>query len=208
MGKMFSADGPVFRFLDKTVNVIFLNILWVIFSLPVITAGASTTAMFSVMMKMARDREGYMWKGFWKAFKENFKQATKIWLVFLAVISIIVFDIYAFYVLLDLSFGRYIGALLIGILIIVLFGLVYVFPLQAQFENKVKQTIINAFYISSRNVAWTVLLMFIYALTAFAMYLFWAIAGWCIVGIGAYVCSKIYNRIFRRYIPEDKRDDY
>jgi len=208
MGKMFSMDGPLFKFLDKTVNLIFLNILWIIFSIPVITVGASTTAMFSVMMKMARDREGYMWQGFWKAFKENFKQSTKIWLIFLAAMSIVAFDIYAFYMLLDLSFGKYIGAILIGVFIILAFGLVYVFALQAQFENKIKQTIINAFLMAAKHIAWTILLLFIWLLTIFAVYLFWAIAGWCIIGIGAYMCSKIYNKLFRRYIPEELRDDY
>ena len=85
MDKLFDLDNPFFRFISKLVDVIWLNILWLIFSIPMVTIGASTTAMFSVTMKMARDKEGYVFQGFWKAFKENFKQATIIWIILLIV---------------------------------------------------------------------------------------------------------------------------
>lgn len=208
MDKIFSTDGPLFKFLEKAVNVIFLNILWLIFSIPVITIGAATTAMYSVMMKMARDREGYIFKSFWKAFKENFRQSTAIWLIVIAVSTIVCADIYFFFTVEWGSIGKCLGAVFIGIAIIVAFGIMYVFPLQAQFENKIKQTVINALLVASKHFAWTMLLFLIHIITAFAVYLFWYAAGWCIIGIGAYLCALIYNRIFRKYIPEELRDEY
>ena len=97
MDKLFSTDGKLFRGLEKVVNVVYLNILWILFSIPIVTIGASTTAMFSVMMKMARDREGYIFKSFWKAFKENFKQSTVIWIIIIVVGTFLVADMYYFF---------------------------------------------------------------------------------------------------------------
>ncbi|MBQ9765906.1 MAG: DUF624 domain-containing protein [Lachnospiraceae bacterium] len=207
MDKFFSTEGKFFRGLEKIVNVVYLNILWIIFSLPIITIGASTTALFSVMMKLARDREGYIFQGFWKAFKENFKQSTLIWLIDMAIATFLVADMYFFFNV-EWSSGRYIGMIFIGVTVIFILGLLYMFPLQAQFENKVKQTIRNAFFLASKHFSYSVLLLFILLLTIFLMYLFWYIAGWCIIGIGAFVSAHIYNRIFKKYIPEELRDEY
>ena len=89
MGKIFDMDNPVFRTISKLVDLIWLNIIFIIFSLPVVTIGASVTALMSVTMKMARDREGYMWAGFWKSFKENFKQSTIIWIIMILVATVL-----------------------------------------------------------------------------------------------------------------------
>ena len=97
MGKIFDMDNPVFRTISKLVDLIWLNIIFIIFSLPVVTIGASVTALMSVTMKMARDREGYMWAGFWKSFKENFTQSTIIWIIMILVVTVLGTDIYFFY---------------------------------------------------------------------------------------------------------------
>ena len=96
MGNLFNFDNPFFRTINKLVDVVWLNIIFVVFSLPVFTIGASVTAMMSVTMKMARDKEGYMWQGFWKAFKQNFKQSTIIWLLVILVSVVLGTDIYFF----------------------------------------------------------------------------------------------------------------
>ncbi len=207
MEKLFSTDGKFFRGLEKTVNVVYLNVLWIIFSVPIITIGASTTAMFSVMMKMARDKEGYIFQGFWKAFKDNFKQSTFIWLIIILLGTFLTTDLYFFFTI-DWEPGKYIGMVLVGFIIVFILGVIYVFPLQAQFENKIKQTIMNALFLASKHFGWSMLLLFIYLLTAFLLYLFWYVAGWCIIGIGAYICSRIYNKIFMKYIPEELHDEY
>ena len=58
--KIFAFDGPVYRGLEKLFNVMLLHILWVICSIPLITIGASTTALFAVMLKLVKGEEGYI----------------------------------------------------------------------------------------------------------------------------------------------------
>ena len=79
--KFMSVDSKLFKGLNKVLDIMYLNLLWILFSIPIITIGASTTAAYQVGMKMVRDEEGYIGRGFWKAFKENFKQSTIVWII-------------------------------------------------------------------------------------------------------------------------------
>ena len=85
-------DNGVTRFLGKVADFMFLNLLWIVCSIPIITIGASTTAMYSVMLKLVKNEEGYIVKGFLKAFKENFRQSTLMWLLYLVFGIVIVVD--------------------------------------------------------------------------------------------------------------------
>ena len=89
-------DNPIMRGMGRLADFIILNLLWVVCSIPIITIGASTTALYTVMLKLVKNEEGYIAKGFLKAFKENFKQATVIWLILLVAGLLIGFDLYFF----------------------------------------------------------------------------------------------------------------
>ena len=72
--KFFSTDGSLYKFLTRLWDMIKLNLLWILFSLPIVTMGAATVAVYSVTLKMVDDTEGYVGRQFIKAFKENWKQ--------------------------------------------------------------------------------------------------------------------------------------
>ena len=74
-------DNRIIRILTTLCDFLILNILWLVCSVPVITAGASTTALYSVMFKIIKKEEGDIIKSFLKAFRQNFKQSTIIWLL-------------------------------------------------------------------------------------------------------------------------------
>ena len=90
---IFNMDGPVFRFLNKMADLCILNLIFLLCCLPIITIGASVTALYSVTLKMSRDQEGYIARSFFKAFKANFKQATSIWIPSLLLLFIMLADI-------------------------------------------------------------------------------------------------------------------
>ena len=81
---LFNYDNPVWRFIGKLGDLIILNVLWIVCSIPIFTIGASTTAVYYVTLKMVRDEEDSTIKSFFRSFKSNFKQATAIWLILLA----------------------------------------------------------------------------------------------------------------------------
>lgn len=76
-------DNIFIRILSRIFDLIVLNILWAVFCLPIVTIGASTTALYSVTLKMVVNEEGYLIRDFWRAFKRDFKQSTSIWLLLL-----------------------------------------------------------------------------------------------------------------------------
>ena len=154
--KFFSVDSPLYRFLSKLLDVIKLNFLWLLFSIPLITIGASTVAAMSVALKMVDDEEGYIGRGFFKAFKENWKQGTALWLITAAAAYAIYLD-FQFFEALE---GNPILFLIIGIVSIVLAvsALLYSYPLTARYENTLFRIINNSIDITRKYVGRTILL--------------------------------------------------
>ena len=156
----FSVDGPLYRFMSSLWDVLKLNILWLIFSLPIVTVGASTVAVFSVTNKMAEDTEGYVGKQFLKAFKENWKQGIPMGLLFLFC---------AYVVYLDFELHRVTGSmvtLVFGIIGCVLFvtAFIYSFALLARYENSVINTMKNSIRITIKYFPRTIALVLFLAL--------------------------------------------
>ena len=89
----FDLDGPFNRFGTFLFDIIALNFIWFIFSIPVFTMGAATTALFYVVGKKVRKEDGYLLKDFWKSFRMNFKQSTVIWILMLFIILIARFNL-------------------------------------------------------------------------------------------------------------------
>jgi len=83
--KFLSYDSRFSQILIKLSYTCWLNLLWIICSLPVFTIGASTTALYTVTLKMADDNESEITKTFFRAFRDNFPQATRIWLILLVI---------------------------------------------------------------------------------------------------------------------------
>ena len=89
--RIFDVDNAVFRAIDTIGKIFILNLYWVICSLPIFTIGASTSALLYASMKL-HDKEGYVTSNFFSSFKENFKQATEIWLIYLVIGILLGFD--------------------------------------------------------------------------------------------------------------------
>lgn len=92
MKKLFDYEGPVMQFLIKTTDLFLISVITWILSIPIITIGAANTAKYYVAMKIVRNESPAAIKDYFKAFKENFAQSTKIWLIFLTLIIFLCFD--------------------------------------------------------------------------------------------------------------------
>lgn len=152
-------------------------------------------------MKSVTVEDGYIAKRFFKSFKENFKQSTLIWLIMLGAGLILATDMYIS-VYMKLKPLMLIFTVLLGLY---LFILIYVFPLQAKFENKISVTIRNAFLLSIRYFPWTLLLVFVHLLIAYLWYLspFFTIAMiLCGSSAYAYPAAFLFNKLFKPFIPE------
>lgn len=159
--KFFSVESPFYRFIVKFFDVIKLNFMWLICSLPIITIGASTVAAMSVALKMVDEEEGYICRSFVKAFKENWKQG-----MILGIISVIaVYAVYLDFQLFEAVEGNPILFLIIGMVscFVVIMCLIYAYPLMARYENTLIRTIQNSYRIGRKYFARTVMLVFVLA---------------------------------------------
>ena len=145
--KLFNLDSPVMVFLTKVDNLMILNLLTIICCIPIITVGPAVTALYYVTIKMARGDEPYIVKSYFKSFKENFKQATILWIVILALIIVLILD-WEVVVLMMSGTGAKIMKVVLGVVtIFFVMTALYIFPVLSRFENTIKQTVKNAFLI-------------------------------------------------------------
>ena len=86
-------DGPLWRALNFIADVMVLHVLWLVHSLPLVTIGASTTALYYAMMKRIRTNEGQVTANLRQSFKANFRQATILWLIAAAAGAILWLDL-------------------------------------------------------------------------------------------------------------------
>ena len=205
MKNFFNLDSPFMVFLSNLTDVVILNVLCLICCIPIVTIGPSITAMHYVTLKMAREEEGYVVKSFFKAFKENFKQAFIAWMVFLVISVIFILD----YRILKASGIENSGIFIIVIGAIYLFvclTMMYVFPLMSRFENTLKQTVKNALFMSILHIFKTILMAVIYVIPFVLLPLhFNLILAFLIIGVSgpAYINSYIWKSIFKKYEPQE-----
>ena len=150
MGKLFDADSKFYRILSTAGSFIALNILWLLCSAPLLTAGASTAALYAMTRKMARHEDPTILPDFLKAFRENFKKGVLAALVLLLPMLLLVL-----YLLLGLSADPGSGGLL-RMLCWVAVGIIgvvnsYVWPLLAWYENSLGNTLKNAVLLPLSN---------------------------------------------------------
>lgn len=204
MGKIFDMDSPVMRVLNRVGDLLILNLLMIVCCLPVITVGASFTAMHYVLLKMVRGEEGYLVRGFFKSFKRNFRQATIIWLIMLVVIAIYVGDVLIFNYS-QIVFPKALVVIVIAVAVLALLIAMYIFPLLSRFDNTIFNTIKNAALMSFLNLPKTLLMLVIYILPFVIAYfstysiIFVIMFGYSVPAYGA---AWLYSGIFKKFEPE------
>ena len=156
----FSVDGPLYKFMSTLWDVVKLNFLWLLFSLPIVTIGASTVAVFSVTNKMSEDAEGYVGRQFIQAFKDNWKQGVPLGIFFLVCAYVLYLDFEIYRVTESML------VLVIGIISAVYFvsAFIYAFPLIARYDNTVIQTLKNSIRITMRYFPRTIALVVVLAI--------------------------------------------
>lgn len=155
--KLFNIDSGFYKFISRFFDLVKLNFLWLLFCLPVITIGASTTAAYGVALKMVDDEESYIARSFVREFKRNFKQGTVLGLIFF----VATYAIYLDYEINRISEDGSVPLIIIGILsaFIYVSAMLYSFPLLARYENSVIGTIQNSMEISRRYFGRTLLIV-------------------------------------------------
>lgn len=195
------------RFMTKVADLMILNLLFILTSLPVITVGASWTALYYVTMKMVRDEETGITRAYFSAFRRNFRQATLLWLMILAAAGLIALDMYILAGMESPAAAALNTAMLVlGALLLML--LQYLFPVLAKFENSVFANLKNAALIGLSQLPKTLLMsaaavgsvyitLYSEKILAFALPV-WLMLGFALMAFGN---SALLVNIFDRFIP-------
>lgn len=162
MGNFFSVDGGLYKFMSRLWDMVQLNFMWVICSIPIVTMGAATTAAYSITLKMVDDEEGYIVGPFWKEFKANLKKGSIMGIILLVAMYALYLDLQFFQAVKDNNF-IFLAIFVIGMVLMV-FHFLYAFPLLARYENGVINTMRNSFRISLKYLPRTIFLAFLLVL--------------------------------------------
>ncbi|MCD7825177.1 MAG: YesL family protein [Clostridiaceae bacterium] len=159
MNNFFSIDGGLYKFMSRLLDMLKLNVLWLLCSLPIVTMGAATTAAYSITLKMVDEREGYVARTFFKEFAANFKQGTALGIIQL----VAAYAIYLDFQLYEYALKYNTVFLIIGVIAILMTFLhtVYAFPLIARYENTLLKSMRNSYMIMIRYFPNTIFMVII-----------------------------------------------
>lgn len=189
----FSIDSKYYRVVEKAVSLIGLNLLWIIFSLPVVTIGAASCALYDTAVRIASDTEGGIAKNFLAVFCRKWTQALRLWLVLLGAGAGLLFN---------LSFWRgqegVVPEVMTGAVVMLsvfwLFLTVYGIALAARTEASVKTTLKCAALLALKYLPQSCYLLFLAAVFLAAGWL-WPLAALAELFAGAAALAALYGRV-------------
>lgn len=205
MSDLFNPESRGSNLLTTVCDLIVVNLLFIITSLPIITIGASLTSLYNITFQIVNG-ETILYRDFFKTFTKKFVKSTLVWISTLVVLSILVFNLYLVYNVISKDFILLQIPIFI-VLFIVIILIVYAFPLLSQFNDKLSTTIKNAILLGLGNFPTSVFLTVLHgsiifflllkntaSVVIFSLLLFFGLS------LIALVDSFFLNRIFQRRI--------
>ncbi len=204
--KFFNYDSPFWSFMTRIADLVILNLMWLIFCIPVFTIGASTAAMYRVTLNLVRGEGGGVVRSFWDAFKRNFKQGVLLFLILLIPTLLVIYELWM-YLSGAVTQSLWMGVVFCFPALLVSLISAYVYPLLAQFDNTIKNTIKNACLLSIGNLPYSVVMaalnlaapaLFVFATGFFLKScIFWILIGGALVAmLNSYLLRKIFKKYF------------
>lgn len=209
MANLWHPDSPFMQKMTSITNLLILNILWILCSLPVITMGAATTAMYSVLFAYRRKETDSVLKPFFSAFKKNFLRSTLCWLVLVILTVALVYDALLLIYGAENEIFLCIPVIITAILVVIT-G-VYLFPQIAMFENKPLAMVKNGLLLFMLNPiqSITIIILNFLPLILFLFFtqIFWiTFMLWVLIGFS--LCAKLstflLSKIMEKYISKEE----
>lgn len=213
MQTLFSPDSKIMQALSRIFDLALLNCLYLLTCIPVVTAGAAATALYSVCFAMDTEQEAGLVRPYFRAFRANFRQSTVAWLVYVVFLGAGILDL----LILSRQEGIYRYALypVTALLALGILAWGYLPPLLSRFENSLIRTVKNALLMSvaylPRSLAIGALNLLPWALLLLATDLFVRILPlWLFLyfAAAAYLNTRLLDKVFAPFLnreePEEK----
>lgn len=195
MHKLLALENPIFQFLEKVFNLMLANLLLMVCSIPIITFGASFTGMLQVVQDQIFDEDQPVIRRFFYAFRENFKQATAAWLVFLIFLAGMGCNILLIIIYLDGWIAQFLKIIVSMLVVLALCIMSYLFALMTRYHNTIRQHLNNSLILIvaklPRTIVMVILNTSIFWIPFFSMQLFFkTIMFWIMIG---FACISYFN---------------
>lgn len=202
MEGVFRADSKVYQIVEKVVNLIKLNLVWILFCIPVVTIGAANTSLHEVALQILDGEEGYIVSSFYKAFRKNWKQATKLWIPFLIAGIGIYMDV-IFWQQITGMFADTMKGFVIVIGIFYIFLSIYSYPLTVHMQTGVKLTVRNAALLAFKYLPKTIY-MAVWLGIIWVVGKIWAIGLLIQILMGASVVAFLHAAVLKKIFENEK----
>ena len=209
MDNLLNPDSMFMRAMSRVGDLLLLNFFFLLTCVPIVTIGAACTALYTVCFRFETERETYVIRSYFRAFRENWKRATAIWLILLVCGATACVNAYLFYCMGGAL--RYAALFFPILLALVLLAGSYAFPLLSQFENSVLATLKNALALSlgylPRSILMTALNIFPFAVLLTNTLLFFQTAFlWAIIyfSAAAYLNTILLKKALRPFLNREE----
>jgi len=197
----FDFNSPVMRFIGKACEYMLVALLCLVFSIPVFTIGAAVTAQYYVGIKLIKGEDVPFFKAYIKSFKENFKQATVIWLGVLLLAAFFSYDWYLIYNNGGDNYNLTMKILLAIICLFVAMAALAAFALLSRFEMSTKEILKGAFAYTYTNIPRMLIVLILTVLPSIASFKHsnWLIPLWPVgSAMCLYLISYNYMKSFKK----------
>ncbi len=212
--KLFNPDSRIMIFLSRVADLVILNILWLVCCVPVVTIGASTTAMYHVIRHWQKDSVSSIMRDFFQSFKEDFKQATPVYLILLIpTVAVVMNAMLIFNPENSAAVPSYLLVIWFISALILLFISSFVYPVMAFFADSIFKTLRNAMVLALANLPRTILISILNLLPVILLFvnlsfflqssIFWLLIGGALV---AYLNMSILKPVFKKLVPSEFED--
>ena len=197
--KLFEFDGPFMTLLRKLWGILAVGMLFLLLCIPVVTAGLSFTAMYTVIEKNLKNNRGYVASGFLNAVKKNWRQALITGTVLTIVLFVFEADVRILQALLEN--GHMIGNMYVLIrafqILVILYG-VWVFAQIAVYENTLRQILKNALILMVRHLQVSFALL---VLIVFAAVVIWVlpVSAVFMPVVSTWLMTALLAKVFEKY---------
>lgn len=202
--RIFNPDNGIFRYTEKLADLIILSVFWIVCSLPVVTVGPATAALYHTVVHCIRGNDRNSWGIFFTTFKSNLKVGTLTSLVVVPLLGVLLILHELLYQAALVDSTGYVLYFAYRVFLLLPVGAVcYVFPVLSRFTFQVNGLLVTSAKLSIAHLPSTVLM----ALIVFAALLVCSnilIFIFVMPTVVASLHSYLLERIFKPYIDEQR----
>lgn len=201
----FDTDNFLMRFCEKVLDIVTVNLLFVVSCLPIVTIGVAKISLYQTIFEVKSSRRVPVFRTYMRAFKQNLKLGLQLGLLELGIFLISVVDLSLFWGQTGLGF-KLIKAICLGILIFLTLVMLASYPIAARYDLTWKEVLQKGLLLVSFNFVWFFLMLAIILLIMMLLYLsgFTLVLGgsaFLLFGFGllAFCQAGLMEKLFAKY---------